>query len=820
MPKSPLNRKASYDGKRAELNVDDSIKEFEDRHDLILKTKTEMFGDKPITASDRAQVMRTLASSVAPMLVTPFSKLKGAYDAGKIAEQNYKNITIQLEDIPGEAKIIFISHRWWSSPRAEPDKIKDGWPKANFVLNTFVPKVCKDNDWDQQDVYLWWDFLSIMQDNNEVKKKQIECLPLFIGVADVICALKSGDEEFFTRNNQEGALDASNKDPGHYNNRVWTSAELFVATSDFVRQFAGKKPAVYTTELDEDMKPVTEVGVEESDDLRSKLHESFTWSLPPRSNLAYTEDLVTLEPLLIIMGQANIPRTAAAAMVGLPVALKVFANHGHDINAAAPGAGMTALHYACRRGDFTMVRDLAEIDGIELNKQDKNGTSALHYLVQVPHRRKIEVTDSVDAMNGGAMFMDTEKMDETQRQNYDEVKGVVSVLLASGADPLLENNNGRTPIDLHAELSDDATMFPGHESTFHASIESFARSFTIPMTDDRFAELLEEHGIEKIERERQFENGNAISWDEYIHTGTTPTDIVIMLPSSAGGVRIKSGRFDHELVWGCLDRLVTGVKVVGLHQPHQGVGSNMGKIAEGGIKHLQDEEVAKRFYQGHATSEAMMDYYWKDMYQVAEDLQEPFGGAHWMGCGCSSSLFVERLPILHPNWVKSTIPFGFLGVTRRTPKEAEMMTMLFGLVRDAPAEVRDAMFTQAFSNSIHRRAPEEMRGLMAQAVAESDSDGTRLNYMLFGLYVQLTNVFDHAKNAKPLLIITGGGNIAGMESADHALRLIPHAEHCIIGRCGQIPQLERPKETMDAITAFYRKNSFGSLCKDMDTPAQ
>jgi hypothetical protein len=154
-PKPPLNKKASYDGKRAELDVNDSIKEFEDRHDLILKTKKEMFGDKPISASDRAQVMRTLASSVAPMLVTPFTKLKGAYDTGKIAEQTYKNIAIDLQDLPGNGKIIFISHRWWSSGRAEPDQVANGWPKADFILNTFVPKVCKDNGWGDEDVYLW-----------------------------------------------------------------------------------------------------------------------------------------------------------------------------------------------------------------------------------------------------------------------------------------------------------------------------------------------------------------------------------------------------------------------------------------------------------------------------------------------------------------------------------------------------------------------------------------------------------------------------------------------------------------------------------------
>jgi hypothetical protein len=126
----------------------------------------------------------------------------------------YQTITIEIQELPGQGKIIFISHRWWSSGRAEPDQINSGWPKTDFVLNTFVPKLCKDKGWEEEDVYLWWDFLSIMQDNNEIKKKQIECLPMFIGVADVICALKSGDEEFHSRNNQEGALETSNKDPG------------------------------------------------------------------------------------------------------------------------------------------------------------------------------------------------------------------------------------------------------------------------------------------------------------------------------------------------------------------------------------------------------------------------------------------------------------------------------------------------------------------------------------------------------------------------------------------------------------------------------
>jgi hypothetical protein len=98
-PKPPLARKASYDGKRAEVDVNDSIKEFEDRHDLIIKTKSEMFGDKAISASERAQVMRTLSSSVAPMLVTPYKKMKSAFDEGKIGEQTYKVSELQVQPV-------------------------------------------------------------------------------------------------------------------------------------------------------------------------------------------------------------------------------------------------------------------------------------------------------------------------------------------------------------------------------------------------------------------------------------------------------------------------------------------------------------------------------------------------------------------------------------------------------------------------------------------------------------------------------------------------------------------------------------------------
>ena len=86
-------------------------------------------------------------------------------------------------------------------------------------------------------------------------------------------------------------------------------------------------------------------------------------------------------------------------------------------------------------------------------------------------------------------------------------------------------------------------------------------------------------------------------------------------------------------------------------------------------------------------------------------------------------------------------------------------------------EVRDGMFKTVFEGSIHRRAPPEIRALMTDAVEEADPEGDGMNFMLFGLYANWTNVFDHAANKKPLLVVTGAGDIGGLESADHALRL-------------------------------------------------
>ena len=109
-----------------------------------------------------------------------------------------------------------------------------------------------------------------------------------------------------------------------------------------------------------------------------------------------------------------------------------------------------------------------------------------------------------------------------------------------------------------------------------------------------------------------------------------------------------------------------------------------------------------------------------------------------------------------------------------------------------------------------------MKAMAMEAIASADPDDSRLCFILFGLYSHFTNVFNHAEIKKPFLIITGAGSSEGMATADHALRLIPHATQAIIGRSGQLPQLERVDQVFDEITNFLRNNSYGDICKDAE----
>ena len=67
-----------------------------------------------------------------------------AFCAAQVGELDYASSTVDVTALPphSRARIILVSHRWWSSPKAMPDQA--GWPKARFMVDIFVPQFCAD----------------------------------------------------------------------------------------------------------------------------------------------------------------------------------------------------------------------------------------------------------------------------------------------------------------------------------------------------------------------------------------------------------------------------------------------------------------------------------------------------------------------------------------------------------------------------------------------------------------------------------------------------------------------------------------------------
>lgn len=83
---------------------------------------------------------------------------------------------------------------------------------------------------------------------------------------------------------------------------------------------------------------------------------------------------------------------------------------------------ITPLHYAAYRGHADLVTDMAAL-GVDINGADLNGNTPLHV----------------------ALFFDPEEMD------YARVQSLVTNLLAAGANPRLENNDGVTALEVASQ---------------------------------------------------------------------------------------------------------------------------------------------------------------------------------------------------------------------------------------------------------------------------------------------------------------------------------------------------------------------------------
>ena len=91
----------------------------------------------PACAYELARVLKQ-TPMVAPMRVIAFAELRAAARAGRVSAlaDSPDGSTVDVTELPehARAKIILVSHRWWSSVNAQPDRVEHGWVRAAAEL--------------------------------------------------------------------------------------------------------------------------------------------------------------------------------------------------------------------------------------------------------------------------------------------------------------------------------------------------------------------------------------------------------------------------------------------------------------------------------------------------------------------------------------------------------------------------------------------------------------------------------------------------------------------------------------------------------------
>ena len=147
------------------------------------------------------QVMRVLKKDMvgsidrrAPMRVVKYTTFK---KHGRIPRSSDK-LTVKLSEVPDDALLGFISHRWlrpWHTKeeceanghvwwgKAHPDD--DAGTKHKLICDG-MEKLAETNGWDIDNVYLWIDFAGVEQDDGDLLRAGVASLRGYITLCDVI----------------------------------------------------------------------------------------------------------------------------------------------------------------------------------------------------------------------------------------------------------------------------------------------------------------------------------------------------------------------------------------------------------------------------------------------------------------------------------------------------------------------------------------------------------------------------------------------------------------------------------------------------------
>ena len=101
--------------------------------DLTQLRDAAMLAPGPACAYQLARVLKQ-TPMIAPMRVISFAKLRAASRARRVSAlaDSPDGATVDVTALPEDAraKIILVSHRWWSSVNAQPDRTEHGWVRA------------------------------------------------------------------------------------------------------------------------------------------------------------------------------------------------------------------------------------------------------------------------------------------------------------------------------------------------------------------------------------------------------------------------------------------------------------------------------------------------------------------------------------------------------------------------------------------------------------------------------------------------------------------------------------------------------------------
>ena len=160
---------------------------------------------------------------------------------------------------------------------------------------------------------------------------------------------------------------------------------------------------------------------------------------------------------------------------------------------------------------------------------------------------------------------------------------------------------------------------------------------------------------------RKFDSGNTIVWEEMNPASGEPHGLLIY--QNGAGLSTMALR-DFLMYFAQSSRY----RVLMCDNP----GAGQGRICEGGIKHVLDPEVRRRFIDPFKTTEGMLDYYCKDLELVYEEAITAWGGPVHCGALSMGCIITAHFDIKHPAWFKSLSWFG-MPFGKRYPKEQKTM---------------------------------------------------------------------------------------------------------------------------------------------------